>query len=171
MKESYSSYGLDDVFMRTFMIPAVMPNSQTNNIGLNMLNNTQMGMQGNNNQNMMKQNKFTTPSEGFLRGNMEISSYIPYENMTYLKPNTVNERQRALYQIQEMAFAAHDINLYLDTHPNVSNAIRLYNEYNKQERMLNDAYERKYGPIDLSDNEGLSMTPWSWIKEPWPWNE
>lgn len=171
MKESYSSYGLDDVFMRTFMIPAVMPNSQTNNIGLNMLNNTQMGMQGNNNQNMMKQNKFTTPGDGFLRGNMEISSYIPYENMTYLKPNTVNERQRALYQIQEMAFAAHDINLYLDTHPNDSNAIRLYNEYNKQERMLNDAYERKYGPIDLSDNEGLSMTPWSWIKEPWPWNE
>lgn len=171
MKESYSSYGLDDVFMRTFMIPAVMPNSGTNNIGLNMLNNTQMGMQGDNNQNMMKQNKFTTPGEGFLRGNMEISSYIPYENMTYLKPNTVNERQRALYQIQEMAFAAHDINLYLDTHPNDSDAIRLYNEYNKQERMLNDAYERKYGPIDLSDNEGLSMTPWSWIKEPWPWNE
>lgn len=171
MKESYSSYGLDDVFMRTFMIPAVMPNSQTNNIELNMLNNTQMGMQGNNNQNMMKQNKFTTPGDGFLRGNMEISSYIPYKNMTYLRPNTVNERQRALYQIQEMAFAAHDINLYLDTHPNDSNAIRLYNEYNTQERMLNDAYERKYGPIDLSDNEGLSMTPWAWIKEPWPWNE
>ena len=164
MKESYSSYGLDDVFMRTFMMPAVMPNSQTSNTELNMLNNTQMGMQGNGNQNMMNQNKFVLPQEGFLRGNMEAGTYIPYKNMTYL-------RQRALYKIQEMAFAAHDVNLYLDTHPNDSNAIRLYNEYNKQERMLNDAYERKYGPIDLSDNEGLSMTPWAWIKEPWPWNE
>lgn len=171
MKESYSNYGLDDVFMRTFMIPAVMPNSGANNIGLNMLNNTQMGMQGNNNQNIINQNKFVSPGEGFLRGNMEGLTYIPYKNMTYLRPNMLGEKERDLYKLQEIAFAAHDINLYLDTHPNDSNAIRLYGEYNKQEKMLNDAYERKYGPIDLSDNEGLSMTPWAWIKEPWPWNE
>lgn len=158
MKESYSSYGIDDVFMRTFMIPAVMPNSQTDS------------MQSNN-QNIMSQNKFILPGEGFLRGNMEGITYNPYKNMTYLKPNISSEREHDLYKLQEIAFAAHDINLYLDTHPNDSNAIRLYNEYNKQEKMLNDAYERKYGPIDLSDNEGLSMTPWAWIKEPWPWNE
>lgn len=171
MNESYSSYGLDDVFIRTFMIPAVMPNSQNSSMQLNMLNNTQMGMQSNNNQNIMNQNKFVMPQEGFLRGNMESGTYIPYKNMTYLRLNVSNEKERALLQIQEIAFAAHDINLYLDTHPNDSNAIRLYNEYNRQEQMLNNAYERKYGPIDLSDNEGLSMTPWAWIKEPWPWNE
>lgn len=170
MKESYSSYGLDDVFMRTFMMPAVMPNTQDSNSKMNMLNYTQT-MNANNNSNMMMKNKFVSPSEGFLRGNMEAGTYLPYKNMTYLRPNVLNERERALYQIQEMAFAAHDINLYLDTHPNDSNAIRLYNEYNKQEKMLSDAYERKYGPINLSDNEGLSMTPWSWINEPWPWNE
>lgn len=170
MKESYSSYGLDDVFMRTFMMPAVMPNNPNSNLQMNMLTNTQMATT-NNGGNMTMQNKFVSPQEGFLRGNMEAGTYLPYKNMNYLRPQVNNERQRALYQIQEMAFAAHDINLYLDTHPNDSNAIRLYNEYNKQEKMLNDAYERKYGPIDLSDNEGLSMTPWSWIKEPWPWNE
>lgn len=171
MNESYSSYSLDDVFMRTFMIPAVMPNPQNSSIQLNMLNNNQMSMLSNNNQNIINQNKFVMPQEGFLRGNMESETYIPYKNMTYLKPNVSNEKERALLQIQEIAFAAHDINLYLDTHPNDSNAIRLYNEYNIQEQILNNAYERKYGPIDLSDNEGLSMTPWAWIKEPWPWNE
>ena len=171
MKESYSSYGLDDVFMRTFMIPAVMPNTQNANLKMmNMSNHTQTSAT-NNNSNMMMQNRFVSPNEGFLRGNMEAGTYLPYKNMTYLSPNALNERERALYQIQQMAFAAHDINLYLDTHPNDSNAINLYNEYNKQEKMLNDAYERQYGPIDLSDNEGLSMTPWSWIDEPWPWNE
>lgn len=170
MKESYSSYGLDDVFMRTFMMPAVMPNTQSSNLYMNMLNSTQIST-ANNNSNMTNKNKFVSPSEGFLRGNMEGLTYIPYKNMTYLRPNMSNERQRDLYKLQEMAFAAHDINLYLDTHPNDSNAIRLYNEYNKQEKMLNDAYERKYGPVDLSDNEGLSMTPWAWINEPWPWNE
>lgn len=136
-----------------------------------MLNSTQMGMQGSNNLNVLNRDKFLSSNEGFLRGNMEASSYIPYKNMTYLRANISNERQRDLYRLQEMAFAAHDLNLYLDTHPNDSNAIRLYNEYNKQEKMLNDAYERKYGPVNLSDNEGLSMTPWTWIKEPWPWNE
>ncbi len=171
MKESYSSYGLDDVFMRTFMIPAVMPNIQNNNLKMNMLSNTQTGMQGNSYSNMMNQSRFLSPQEGFLRGNMEGNTYIPYKNLTYLRPQINNERQSALYKLQEMAFAAHDINLYLDTHPNDANAIRLYNEYNKQEQMLNNEYERKYGPVDLSDNEGLSMTPWSWINEPWPWNE
>lgn len=170
MKQSYSSYGFDDVFMRTFMIPAVMPNN-LNNSQINTLNNTQLGFQGNNQSNTMNQSKFLMPQEGFLRGNMESGTYIPYKNMNYLRPQINNEREKDLYKLQEMAFAAHDINLYLDTHPNDSNAIRLYNDYNRQEQMLNNAYERKYGPVDLSDNEGLSMTPWAWIKEPWPWNE
>ena len=171
MKESYSNYGLDDAFIRTFMMPAVMPSNLNNINSINMLNSTQMGMQGSNNLNVLNRDKLLSSNEGFLRGNMEASSYIPYKNMTYLRANISNERQRDLYRLQEMAFAAHDLNLYLDTHPNDSNAIRLYNEYNKQEKMLNDAYERKYGPVNLSDNEGLSMTPWTWIKEPWPWNE
>ncbi len=150
--ENYSSYNIDDVLVRTFMMPAVMPGD------INKINNN-------------KYSKFLEPKEGFLRGNMETNSYISYKNMTYLKPNILNERENALYQIQETSFAAHDINLYLDTNPNDTNAIRLYNEYNNREKMLIDAYERKYGPINLSDTNGLSMTPWAWIKEPWPWNE
>lgn len=171
IKEYYSNYDLDDVFVRTFMMPAVMPKNSNNITQMNMLNNVQNGIQNNNNLNMVNSSKFLSPQEGFLRGNMEISSYIPYKNMTYLRPSINNEKMRDLYKLQEMAFAAHDLNLYLDTHPNDSNAIRLYNEYNKKAQMLNDTYERKYGPVDLSDNEGLSMTPWKWIKEPWPWNE
>lgn len=158
MKQSYSNYGLDDIFVRNFMMPAVMPGTQVN-------------MQNNNQLNTSNQNKFLNPQEGFLRGNIEAGTYVPYKNMTYIKPVINNERQKTLYKLQEIAFAAHELNLYLDTHPNDANAIRLYNEYNKQEKMLNDEYERKYGPVDLSDSEGLSMTPWAWIKEPWPWNE
>ena len=159
MKQSYSNYGLDDIFVRNFMMPAVMPGTQ-----VNIQNNNQLNTSSN-------QNKFLNPQEGFLRGNIEAGTYVPYKNMTYIKPVINNERQKTLYKLQEIAFAAHELNLYLDTHPNDANAIRLYNEYNKQEKMLNDEYERKYGPVDLSDSEGLSMTPWAWIKEPWPWNE
>lgn len=161
---------MDDVLYRTFMMPAVMPNSTNLNTQMNMFNNTNTSAGFNNNQNMMT-NKFLSPKEGFLRGNMEAGTYIPYKNMTYISPKLNGKRENDLYKLQEIAFAAHDINLYLDTHPNDANALRLYNEYNKQEKMLNDDYERKYGPIDLSDNEGLSMTPWAWIDNPWPWNE
>ena len=156
MRDEYSNYGLDDAIIRTFMMPAVEPFSKTNM---------------KNNQNMMNNNKFVMPNEGFLRGNMEAGTYIPYKNMNYIKPSLTNEKQKELYKLQEIAVAAHDINLYLDTHPNDNNTIKLYNEYLKQEKMLNDDYERKYGPIDLSDTTGLSMTPWSWINKPWPWDK
>ena len=152
MNQNYPDYMLDDIIMRNFMMPAVMPNNQKN------IDN-------------MNQNKFENPKEAFLRGNIEAGTYIPYKNMTFIKPIITNERERMLYDIQETAFAAHELNLYLDTHPNDTSTIKLYNEYNKKEKILNDEYERKYGPIDLSDAEGLSMTPWAWIKEPWPWNE
>ena len=48
-------------------------------------------------------------------------------------------------------------------------AFGLYNEYNKKANELEIAYERKYGPINLSDNIGLENMPWAWIKNPWPW--
>lgn len=156
MNENYKNYGLDEIFVRNFMMPAVMPEQKVN-------------MQKNLNVNT--QSKFIDPKEAFLRGNIERGTYIPYKNMTFIKPVITNDRQKLLYDLQEIGFAAHEINLYLDTHPNDTNAIRLYNEYNKKEKMLNDEYERKYGPVDLSDTEGLSMTPWAWIKEPWPWSK
>lgn len=159
MKESYIEYVFDDPALRTFMMPAVSIKEPLNN-GFNNQN-------GQNNIN--NQSNFIDPQEGFLRGNMERGTYIPYKNMTYMKPVITNERQRDLYKIQEVGFAAHDINLYLDTHPSDANAIKLYNQYLNMERRLNDEYERKYGPIDLSDTEGLGLTPWAWIKEPWPW--
>ena len=130
--ESYSNYNLDDILVRTFMMPAVMPKDKIN---------------------MIK------------------DEYEPYRNMTYLKPNITSEKQMMLYDIQKVSFAAHDLNLYLDTHPFDTNYINLYNEYNKEAKRLTNLYEQKYGPIDLSDDVGLSMTPWSWINEPWPWNK
>ena len=148
MKDTYR-YIMKDPFMNTFMMPAIEKEVRVNN----------------------NSNLFTTPQDGFLRGNMQKNTYVPYKDMTYLKPVIKDERQNMLYKLQEIAFAAHEINLYLDTHPEDKNCIMLYNKYLNEERRLNDEYERKYGPIDLSDPNGLNVTPWAWIKEPWPWNK
>ena len=44
--ESYSNYNLDDILVRTFMMPAVMPKDKINMI--NMPNNTYSSNQNNN---------------------------------------------------------------------------------------------------------------------------
>lgn len=160
MREDYFNYMDGSNLIRTYMMPAVQKSFDLN------------GMQSMVNQNEnLNQTKFLNPSEGFLKGNIESNKYEPYKNMTYIKPNITSERDMMLYKVQEMCFMAHDINLYLDTHPNDSYAINLYNKYNNDAKKLTDEYEKRYGPIDLSDDSGLNMTPWSWINEPWPWNE
>lgn len=160
MREDYFNYMDGSNLIRTYMMPAVQKSFDLN------------GMQSMVNQNEnLNQTNFLNPSEGFLKGNIESNKYEPYKNMTYIKPNITNERDMMLYKVQEMCFMAHDINLYLDTHPNDSYAINLYNKYNNDAKKLTDEYEKRYGPIDLSDDSGLNMTPWSWINEPWPWNE
>lgn len=160
MREDYFNYMDGSNLIRTYMMPAVQKSFDLN------------GMQSMVNQNEnLNQTNFLNPSEGFLKWNIESNKYEPYKNMTYIKPNITNERDMMLYKVQEMCFMAHDINLYLDTHPNDSYAINLYNKYNNDAKKLTDEYEKRYGPIDLSDDSGLNMTPWSWINEPWPWNE
>lgn len=160
MREDYFNYMDGSNLIRTYMMPAVQKSFDLN------------GMQSMVNQNEnLNQTNFLNPSEGFLKGNIELNKYEPYKNMTYIKPNITNERDMMLYKVQEMCFMAHDINLYLDTHPNDSYAVNLYNKYNNDAKKLTDEYEKRYGPIDLSDDSGLNMTPWSWINEPWPWNE
>ena len=42
------------------------------------------------------------------------------------------------------------------------------NEYLNEEKRLTSEFEKKYGPLNLSD-DGLNVTPWAWIEEPWPW--
>lgn len=165
MKQSYFNYDMDDNYIRMCMTPAISPNMQ-NNYQYDLVDNRRPAMiPGLNTQSI-----FAMPSEGFLRGNLEANTYEPYKNMNYIRPTINNEREAMLYKVQEMSFASHDLNLYLDTHPNDSSAIKLYDDYNRQTKRLTDEYERKYGPLDLSDEQGLSKTPWTWIKGPWPWN-
>lgn len=154
MRETYTEYTFDEPFIRTYMMPAVVSISDEYN-----------------KQNTNLNNKFVNEAEGFLKGNMEAGTYVPYRNMTYIRPNLITDRQKDLYKLQQVSFAAHDANLYLDTHPEDVNMIRLYNSYLNEEKKLTDIYERKYGPIDLYDSDGLNMTPWAWIKEPWPWTK
>lgn len=73
-----------------------------------------------------------------------------------------------LKQIMELEFTLVELNLFLDTHPNCTQALKNFNQTNNRLRQLINVYEKKYGPITLF-SEDCALDSWKWIEEPWPW--
>lgn len=69
--------------------------------------------------------------------------------------------------INQSSFMLDDITLYLDTHPECTEAINAYNHF-KEIRMeaVND-YTQMYGPISRYDVNADNF--FSWVNDPWPW--
>ena len=65
-----------------------------------------------------RENKFVSPEEGFLRGNLMKGEYKPYKNYTYLKLKPENAEEELLFKLMTYSFAINDLNLYLDLYPN-----------------------------------------------------
>ena len=71
--------------------------------------------------------------------------------------------------VQSYTFAAHDMLLYLDTHPNDEKAFSLYKALKKKAIELKDQYQRKYGPLCVKDL--AEQDKFNWIDSPWPWEK
>ena len=108
------------------------------------------------------------PKEGFEKGNMFSNLYEQYKNYRPIIVNHRTEQEKMLYEIQTMCFAAHELNLYLDLHPEDSSMIMLFKDYSETARKLKNEYESKYGPITVSNinNENL----FTWQTDKWPWD-
>ena len=100
----------------------------------------------------------------FNKGNLFKNYYWPYKYEADLKPS--NQKEELMYKLQEYCFNAHEINLYLDTHPNDSAMIGLYNQYKEMADRYTKEYENKYGLISLDVDDS---NYWKWINSPWPW--
>ena len=114
--------------------------------------------------NSMDNMNLFNPKEGFEKGNMFENIYSQYKNYKPQELRPMNEEERLLYNIQTICFAAHDLNLYLDTHPEDQSMITLFNDYLKKEEELINEYESKYGPMTIKDG---SMN--KWVNSKWPW--
>ncbi len=106
------------------------------------------------------------PYEGFLKGNAFRNEYIPYKNKKVVKINFNSEKEEMLFNIGEYAFMMHDMNLLLDINPNNREALERFNEYRNKTNELITKYERKYGPLMVSDSDNNSS--FDWISK-WPW--
>ena len=117
--------------------------------------------------NMTFNNNLYSPKEGFSKGNMFPNLYNQYKNYRPIDVIPRSEQERLMYEIQMICFAAHELNLYLDLHPEDSSMIMLFKDYQATARKLKTEYENKYGPINVNNinNENL----FTWQTEKWPW--
>lgn len=72
-------------------------------------------------------------------------------------------------QIQSYCFAAHDMLLYLDTHPDDKKAFALFKSLTQKAQELKELYHQKYGPLNVVAAAGYSE--FNWIDSPWPWEK
>lgn len=151
-----------------YMMPA-QPNEMyaQNYMVSNQNHNENMSANMNPNINDKKEGLYT-PYEGFIRGNMFKTLYDPYKTNIPYEIRPMNEQAEMLTTIDALCFALIDLNLYLDTHPEDKNIIRLYNEYNQKNNEIKAQYENKFGPL-VTSSEALNTYPWAWNSKPWPW--
>lgn len=116
--------------------------------------------------NNYRTEKLASLSDGFNKGNMFESSYVPYKNHMY-KVYVRGERDSMLLKIQQLTFAIKDLNLYLDVNPRDTNMLNVFNKYVLELDSLKKDYQKKYGPLSVATP--TSNTNFEWVKNPWPW--
>lgn len=79
---------------------------------------------------------------------------------------TQNELRK---QIQSYRFAAHDMLLFLDTHPEDRRGFSIFKELTKRANELTAAYQAEYGP--LTPPAAAEYDEFKWIYGPWPWEK
>lgn len=132
------------------------------------MNNNYMFINDNNNNMVNNKSDFFGPFEGFIKGNMSRTLYSPYKNYRPAELVPTNEREELLLNLNQVQFAMHEANLFLDNFPDDRFMIEDFNQFkNMYNELLND-YESKYGPININ-NEYMNVVPWRWLDNPWPW--
>ena len=79
-----------------------------------------------------------SPLEGFSLGNLFPELYTPYKNYKPKEVRPLDEKGRMLLDIDKISFARHEINLYLDLHPDDQSMLKLFNDYREKE---NECYD------------------------------
>lgn len=78
-------------------------------------------------------------------------------------------RHDLMRKIQEFGFAAVELNLFLDTHPNNTQALQDYRYVLNELEKLRQVYSEKYGPLTVFSDPDLRNWRWVAEDEKWPW--
>lgn len=103
--------------------------------------------------------------DGFAAGTLFPGLDLPFFKEFKSRMNCDN---RAMCELMALGFALTELGLYLDTHKDDRDALRLHREYALLAAEGRKRYEATYGPL-FQKNAGSEKEGWNWINEPWPW--
>ena len=103
------------------------------------------------------------PRKAMVRGTLYPGLDLPFMGMV----NQNNPPVTPLHEVQVLAFAVQELALYLDTHPEDTEALELYRQYQQLYQKVSQAYEREKRPLNHAA-PGQGDT-YAWLDDPWPW--
>ncbi len=100
--------------------------------------------------------------KGLIRGTLFPGLDLPFMGMVNNKEKPITP----LTELQTMAFAIQELALYLDTHCNDTEALELYQTYQKLYHDCMMKYSKDCSPLNhRTPSEGR----YAWLDDPWPW--
>ncbi len=88
---------------------------------------------------------------------------LPFKNYVAKKSAVTGPSE----ELMALCFAVHELGLYLDTHPQDSEAFELFKMYSKLYNEYLEKYQQKFGPITM--RAAAEGDRFAWIENPWPW--
>lgn len=77
------------------------------------------------------------------------------------------DRKRLMQIINQASFAMDDVKLFLDTHPNCTEALEYYQKMQKMRQQAWKEYTMNFGPLSAYDV--YVRKSWDWNNAPLPW--
>ncbi len=93
---------------------------------------------------------------------------FPGLNLPFFKAvkSRMNTDNTPLCELMALGFAINELGLYLDTHPDDSEALTLYTRYVQLFQEGRSRYESMYGPLQQT---AVTEVGYTWLNDPWPW--
>lgn len=101
--------------------------------------------------------------EALARGTLFPGLDLPFMNVV----NTLNVSDTPLGELMALNFVVDELKLYLDTHPNDTEAFASLKSFIALTKEAHERYVARFGPIDTMDL--LQSESYDWLREPWPW--
>ena len=76
-------------------------------------------------------------------------------------------RKKLLKEIMQYDFVLNELTLFLDTHPDSCEAIKMFYEIQSKAELLKKEYTNLFGPLTPYVRNNTEV--WEWSKGPWPW--
>lgn len=101
--------------------------------------------------------------KGLIRGTLYPGLDLPFMGMINQKEKPVTP----ISELQTLGFAIQELALYLDTHREDLEALRVYQEYQKLYNHCREEFLKNNGPLNHFQEENSNQ--YNWLNDPWPW--